>query len=179
MNAGLWRTFSAVAEHAYGAGMPKPPLIFVDGIAPTAESGLNNLREQVLSLALDQRAFGPRKLWTAFADADGRLGGIAYTDRTDPPLIAFEACLHYQCDRMGTDAAAAVVFCDEMIANEPPSNASLERFRNARALAAYFGVHLVDWFACDDEIFLAARLHTLRVEEQPDWWDLPAPPGSR
>lgn len=148
--------------------MSLPPLILVDGIVPTAESDLNSLREQVWSIALDQRAFGPRKLWTAFADADGRLRGIAYTDRTDPPLIALQACLDY----LGADAAAAVVFCDEMVTDDPPSPAFLERFRTARAVAADFGVHLVDWFACDDELFWAARLRTFRVEEQPDWWDL-------
>lgn len=143
-------------------------LIVVDGFVPTAESDLNSLREQVWSFALDQRAFGPRKLWTAFADADGRLRGLAYTDRTDPPLTALQACLDY----LGANAAAAVVFCDEAVSNHPVPPAFVERFQEARAVAVDFGVHLVDWFGCDDELFWAARLQTFRVEEQPDWWDV-------
>jgi len=63
---------------------------------PADENHRDNLREKVWSYALDQRAFGPRKMLTAFADADGLFRGIAHTDRTDPPLLALEACLSYQ-----------------------------------------------------------------------------------
>lgn len=158
-------------------GMKQPFLIVVEGYVPTAESDLDNLREQVLSFALDQRAFGPRKLLTAFADADGRFRGLVYAERTDPPLIALRASLDY----LGIDAVAAVVFCDEPVTDQPVTPAFLQRFEEARAAAAEYGVHLVDWFGCDDELFWAARLRTYRVEEQPDWWDVPprAPRSTR
>ena len=89
--------------------------------------------------------------------------------QTDRPLLAFEACL----ERLGGGAAAAVALCDEPVAPGPLSIACLERFTEARVLAAAYGVHLVDWIACDDEAFRATRLLTLKPSKQPDWWDVP------
>jgi hypothetical protein len=84
----------------------------------------------------------------------------------DRPLLAFEACL----EQLSAGAAAAVVLCDERVAPGPLAIDRLERFTEARVLAAADGVHLVDWIACDDEAFRATRLLTLTPSEQPDWW---------
>lgn len=154
--------------------MTLPALIVVDGIKPVAKRNLDNLREKALAFALDQRAFGPRKLWIAAANARGLFRGLAYTDRTDPPLIAVEACLRYLDDNLSADAIAAVVFCDEPVTEGPASPEFLDRFSAARELAAGFGVHLVDWFACDDDLFRSARCSTPDPHHQDDWWDVPA-----
>src|SRR4051812_19944668 len=124
--------------------MSLPPLIVVDGIEPVAESNLDNLRDNPWSYALDQRAFGPRKLWTAVGNSKGRFRGLAYTDRTDPPLIALEACLAYLDEHMHRDAVAAVVFCDQPVKDGSVAPEFLELFASARELAAQFGIHLVD-----------------------------------
>jgi len=128
------------------------------------------VRAKVWSYAMDQRAFGPRKLMVAFTDADGQLRVLAHAKRTKQPLLTLEACL----DMHGDGAAAAVVWCDERVPAGPPPPEFHRRFEHARELAASYGVHLVDWIACDDEQFRAARLMTLMVDEQPDWWDVPA-----
>lgn len=143
--------------------------IIVDGVVPVENTELDDVRAKVWSYALDQRAFGPRKLMVAFTEANGQLRVLAHANRTSRPLRSFEACLDY----LGGGAAAAVAFCDERVAECPPSPEFLARFDQARALAQTYGVHLVDWFACDDERFRAARLTTLLVDEQPDWWDVP------
>lgn len=143
--------------------------ILVDGVVPVERSELDDVRSTVWSYALDQRAFGPRKLMVAFTDANGQLRVLAHANRTSRPLNSFEACLAH----LGGGAAAAVAFCDERVADGPPSKEFLARFDQARALARRYGVHLVDWVACDDDRFRAARLTTLSVHEQPDWWDVP------
>jgi hypothetical protein len=148
-------------------------LIVVEGVVPVQETELNDVRAKVWSYALDQRVFGPRKLLVAFTEANGQLRVLACASRTDDPLISFEACL----DHFGECAAASVAFCDEPVATGPPSPQLLERFHHAQMLARDYGVHLVDWIACDDDRFRAARLTTLAVEEQPDWWDVPTRPG--
>jgi hypothetical protein len=148
-------------------------LILVEGVVPVEETELNDVRAKVWSYALDQRAFGPRKLLVAFTDANGQLRVLAHANRVDDPLISLAACL----DHVGESAAAAVAFCDEPVADGPPPRDLLERFDEARALSRTYGVHLVDWFACDDEKFRAARLTTLVVEEQPDWWDVASRSG--
>ena len=144
--------------------------IVVEGVVPVADSELNDVPNQIWAYAMDQRAFGPRRLWVVFTNPAGQLRALAHANRTDQPLLAFQACLNH----LGTGAAAAVVLCDEPIAPGPPSTDRLERFAEARVLAAAYGVHLVDWIACDDESFGAIRLRTLKPSEQPDWWDLPA-----
>jgi hypothetical protein len=144
-------------------------MIIVEGVAPVAESELDDVPNQIWSYAMDQRAFGPRKLLVVFTDGAGRLRTLAHANRTDRPLLAFEACL----DHLGAGAAAAIALCDESVTPGPLSAEVLERFTEARALAQLYGVHLVDWIACDDDAFRAVRLLTLTPSEQPDWWDLP------
>src|SRR5689334_22683539 len=84
-----------VVRGPYDRAVQRPSFIVVDGWVPadlSAEpSPVDNLRDGVWSFALDQRAFGPRKLWVTLADEDGTFRGLAYTDRTDPPDLAFEA----------------------------------------------------------------------------------------
>jgi hypothetical protein len=105
-------------------------------------------------------------VWVAFADPVGRFRGLAYTRRTDPPELAFEACLVY----MGAGAAAAVAFCDEPVTDGPAPREFTERFERARTLSAGYGVHLVDWIACDDQSFRATRLDAMRPDDE--WWDV-------
>jgi len=145
-------------------------LIVVEGVVPVAESELDDVPNQIWGYAMDQRAFGPRRLLVVFTNAAGRLRILAHANRSDQPLIAFEACLIH----FGTGAAAAVALCDEPVSPGPLSTDHLDRFSEARILAATYGVHLVDWIACDDDTFRAIRLLTLKPAEQPDWWDVPA-----
>ena len=56
---------------------------------------------------------------------------------------------------LGARAKAAIVFCDEPVAWGPPPD-DLAEVRLARSIAASYGIHLVDWFGCDDEVFVAA-----------------------
>jgi hypothetical protein len=131
-------------------------------------SQLDNLRDGVWSFALDQRAFGPRKLWVAFADEDGTFRGLAYTDRTDPPDAAFDACLQY----LGAGAAAAIAFCDQPVPDGPPSADYVDLFRRARRIARSYGIRLVDWIACDDDKFLSHRAPIAAPGELGnEWWD--------
>ena len=148
--------------------MSSSPIV-VEGVVPVAESELDDVPNQIWAYAMDQRAFGPRKLWVVFTNAASRLRTVAYATRTDRPLLAFEACL----DHLGAGAAAAVALCDEPVVAGALSTDRLERFTEARVLAATYGVHLVDWIACDDEAFRAIRLVALKPSEQPDWWDVP------
>lgn len=68
--------------------------LVVDGYVATA-AHKTNLRYEAMTLALDQRAFGPRRLLAAFSDAEGRLLSIAHTRRTRPPELALPACIDY------------------------------------------------------------------------------------
>jgi hypothetical protein len=140
--------------------------IVVDAIVPDA-SDHTNLREAAWSLALDQRAFGPRRLLVAFADRDGRVVGMAHTPRTDPIEMALAGCVAH----LGAGAAAAVVFNDEPVPQGPPPPDLPLRFANAWAVCAEAGVHLVDWFACDDLAFRSTRL-ALDLDPAAPWWDL-------
>jgi hypothetical protein len=144
-------------------------LIVVEGVVPVAESELDDVPNQIWAYAMDQRVFGPRKLLVVFTDVAGRLHVLAHANRTDRPLLAFEACLDY----LGAGSAAAVALCDEPVEPGPMSVELLERFAEARIRAEGYGVHLVDWIACDDDAFRAVRLLTLTPSEQPDWWDVP------
>ena len=148
--------------------MRSPPIV-VEGVVPVADTELDDVPNQIWSYAMDQRAFGPRRLWVVFTNADGRLRALAYATRTDRPLLAFEACLA----DLGAGAAAAVALCDERVVPGPLPIERLERFTAARVLAATYGIHLVDWIACDDDAFRAVRLLSLKPSEQPDWWDVP------
>jgi hypothetical protein len=143
----------------------KSKLIVVDGYRATAKDK-TDLRKDAWSLALDQRAFGPRRLVVAFSNRRGRLIGLAYTPRTDPPEMCLGPCI----DFMGQGAAAAVAFCDEHVTNGPPPPGLGKHFALARSIAAPYGVHLVDWIACDDQLFRSTRF---ALEPGCDWWDVP------
>lgn len=125
---------------------------------------------------MDQRAFGPRQLMVAFAAYDGEFLGLLYTTRRDPFDGALDACLrHFEVEGLGrhADGVAAVVLCDQRVVDSscrPHLEAMLER---ARTIAARHDVHLVDWIACDDDTFCAARLQSLDPASDPDWWDVP------
>jgi hypothetical protein len=121
------------------------------------------LRKDTWSLALDQRVFGPGRLLVAFAKRSGLLVTIAYTRRSDPPEMALDPCIQH----CGRGAAAAVALCDEAVA-PPPELAP--RFALARSIAASHGNHLVDWIACDDQLFRSSRI---AVYPDDDGWDFP------
>jgi hypothetical protein len=121
-------------------------------VATPADS--TDLRSMCWSFALDQRAFGPRRLVVAFAHEAGRFLGLAHTDRTDPPAQALAACI----EGYGASDVAAVAFCDEPVVEGPPPPGLTERFAEARAVASSSGVRLVDWISCDDQLFRSARL---------------------
>lgn len=131
-----------------------------------AERDRTDLREEAWSFALDQRAFGPRRLIVAFADASGRLRSLAHTRRTDPPEAALAPCIEH----LGRGAAAAIAFCDEPVVEGPPPPGLAERFALACSIAAPYGVHLVDWIACDDHVFRSSRL---ALDPECEWWDVP------
>lgn len=139
-------------------------LIIVDGYLPTALDN-TNLRADPWSIALDQRAFGPGRLLVAFADADGRFRGLAFTARTDPIEPAFAACL----DFLGNGAAAAIAYCDEPVTEGPPSIELLDRLSRTQAIAAELGICLVDWISCDDQLFRSSRLS---MKSPADTWPL-------
>lgn len=145
---------------------PDDGLLVVGGFVPTAIDD-TNLREEAWSFALDQRAFGPRKLLVAFADADGTFRGLAYSDRTDPPELALGPCIAH----LGRGAAAAIAFCDEEVVDGPIDLDVLQRrFAVASAVCAGAGVHLVDWIACDDDKCRSSRIALYGAEE---WWSVP------
>lgn len=158
---------------SYAADMPG--VLVVDGYVPTERSSLDNLRDNVWSFALDQRAFGPRKIIVVFADSDGEFRGLAFTDRTDPLELGFDACLQY----LGAGAAAAIAFCDQPVTEGPPPREFVELFARAQTIASSYGVHLVDWIACDDD-----KMRSNRTPPGPpgqlgdEWWDVPHRAGA-
>ncbi len=140
-------------------------LIVVNGYVATAADD-TDLRNDALSIALDQRVFGPRKLLVAFADRRGRFLSLAYARRPVPPEAALEPCIRHS----GRGAKAAVAFCDEPVSSGPPPADLAERFALARSIAASHGIHLVDWFACDDDLIRSSRL---ALDPDGQWWDVP------
>jgi hypothetical protein len=139
--------------------------VIVDGFIATAADD-TDLQQEVWSFALDQRAFGPRRLVVTFTDRAGRLLSLAHTLRTDPPELAFDCCAEY----LGAGAAAAVAFCDEPVELGPPSSEVVERFARAQAIAACHQLHLVDWIECDDLMFRSVRLSQ---DPSLPWWNVP------
>jgi hypothetical protein len=117
------------------------------------------------SFALDQRAFGPRRLLVATARGDGGLIGLAHCEQIDPPEMGLKCCIAALDDAV----PAAVAYSDEPVGPEPPTGLE-ERFAAARGAAAQFGVHLVDWFMCDD---IRIRSTRMTLPNHGDWWDLP------
>jgi hypothetical protein len=140
-------------------------LVVVEGLIP-ADGYEGNLRDEVWSYALDQRAFGPRRLLVAFADRDGRFLGLTYTKRTKPAEIALGPCIQH----LGQPAAAAIAFCDEPVKEGPPPENLESRFALAQSVASSHGVHLVDWIACDDDLFRSSRI---ALQPGTEWWDVP------
>jgi hypothetical protein len=147
--------------------MESPPIV-VDGWRAGCRD-TTNLREEAWSFALDQRAFGPRRLLVAFSDRRGRFRGLAHTARTSPAELALGPCIRHA----GRGAAAAVAFCDEPLVLGPPPPDLAARFASARSIAAAHGVHLVDWFACDDDLFRSTRI---ALDPDSEWWDVPPAP---
>ncbi|MBA8792832.1 hypothetical protein FHX74_000426 [Friedmanniella endophytica] len=145
-------------------------LIVVDLLAPRGDDVVN-LREDVLSLALDQRAFGPRRLLVAFGTEDGELTALAHARRTDPPDLGLEACL-FEWATVDLRSRTAIALSDEPVVSDQPLRPIAERLALARGLAAGFGVHLVDWIACDDQSY---RSFALSVGQPEEWWSRPEP----
>jgi hypothetical protein len=141
-------------------------LLVVEGLVPTDldDTDLSSFRE-VMGFALDQRAFGPRKVLVAFADADGRFRGIAHASRTEPIDLALEACIDY----LGRGAAAAIVFNDEPVVDGDLPADQARRWRRVRALFDRHRITLVDWLCCDDQLFRSTKL---AVEPDREWWDV-------
>ncbi len=149
----------------------------VEGLAPSPEFDHDPLPDQILPIALDQRAFGPRQLMVAFAAYDGRFLALLYTPRTDPIDVALEACLlHFDSlGRGGEMHAAAVALCDQPVEDGPASAHFIDTFERARKVAESHDIHLLDWISCDDDRFRFARLRTFAPATDPDWWDVPEP----
>lgn len=74
--------------------------------------------------------------------------------------------------QFGHGASAAVAFCDEMIEDESTIDIAA-RFFVARRRCTELGVHLVDWFACDDLHLRSSRLTLDYCHGLDDWWDVP------
>jgi len=137
-------------------------LVVVERVIPSQKGCADldlDLRGLLLwGLALDQRAFGPRRVLVAGADADGHLLELVHTTRTDQPEMAFGFCIR----TFGAEVEAAVAYCDEPV--DPTASGSeldrvVERFADARSFAwDHFGVHLVDWVACDDHCFRSSQI---------------------
>jgi hypothetical protein len=146
-------------------------LVEVEGVVPTHLDD-TNLRREAWSFALDQRAFGPRKLLVAFADADGTFRGMAVTERLESPgrELAIDPCIRF----LGLGASVAVAFCDEPFIMGPPPADTAARFGLACASAASYGIRLVDWFACDDD---ALRSFRLALHPGEPWWPSDLPGG--
>ena len=140
-------------------------LLVVDGMVATAADN-TDLQKEAWSFALDQRAFGPRRVLVAFADPSGRFLSLAHARRPDPPEAALGPCIEH----CGHGAAAAVAFCDELVSAGPPPADLAARFSLARSIAASYGVHLVDWIACDDLLLRSSRL---ALDPDGEWWDVP------
>jgi hypothetical protein len=45
------------------------------------------------------------------------------------------------------------------------------QFEFARQVASNYDVHLVDWFACDDQMFRSSRI---ALDPDCEWWDVPS-----
>ncbi len=137
------------------------------------ELDFSDLSVDPLFIAFDQRAFGPGRLMVAFTTAEGRFLGLAHTDSDQPLELVLEACLDHLAGHRfrGDQPAAVVVYSDEPVSEGPPPPELIARFDQARSQVADFGLHLVDWFACDQERVRSARGTT---GFDGGWWDVPA-----
>lgn len=147
-------------------------LITVEALRYTGKE-IDLRTDESWSFALDQRAFGPRRLLVVTADRHGRVFGLSHCERTDPPEFALECCL----DCLDDGAAAAVAYSDEPVASGPPPPDLADRFLTARGVARRYGVHLVDWIVCDDTLLRSMRFAVGNDDDE--WWDVPnADPGA-
>ena len=137
----------------------------VTSLVPTRRNTMN-LRVAPWRYTLVQREFGPRRLIVMFADRDGRLRGLIHTERTHPPEVALTRCL----DRFRRRAVAAVAYCDEPVTAGPRPDGLDQRFARASELCASRGLHLVDWYACDDILIRSLRGS---IEDDGGWWPFP------
>jgi hypothetical protein len=129
-----------------------------------------SLRDDAWSIALDQQAFGPGRILLAAADHAGDLLAIIHTRTTDPPDLGLAYCLEHLLGLALTPAAAAaVVFTNERVGFGPPPPDLEFHFRAAREMVKVFGLHLVDWFACDrrGELIRSTRM---AIDPDSDWW---------
>lgn len=137
------------------------PAIVVDAyvISDDADEILN-LYDDVASIAVDQRMFGPRQLLVAFGSIDGRLLGLAHTGRTDPPDVGLRCCLDHFLGHSGFEegrVALVVAASDEVLdASASPPELSVE-FGLALEVCDEFDVTLIDWIACDDGLYRSSR----------------------
>lgn len=78
---------------------------------------------------------------------------------------------------MPTGVAAAIAFCDQPVSDGPPPPWFVELLDRAGLIAADYGIHLVDWIACDDDRVRSNRVPLFRAEQAEDtaedWWDVP------
>jgi hypothetical protein len=140
--------------------------VVVGGVVP-ARGFKCNIRDEVWSYALDQRAFGPGQLVVAFGDRRGTFRAMAHCRRTEPFTAGLTACILH----LGRGTEAAVVLNDERVEAGPPDLEALAaRFALARSVCAATGIHLVDWIGCDDQLFRSTRL---AIDPESDWWDVP------
>jgi hypothetical protein len=164
------RSASSIPFHADVPPLaPDEQRIVVERVIPTCRQ--DTLPGKLMwELALDQRAFGPRRVLVACADRDGTLLELAHSERTDPPELAFGLCLR----TADPATVAAVAYCDEPVdvdASEAELDATIDRYLEARRFAAdHLGVHLVDWIACDDQVMRSFRL---LYEPDADLWAIP------
>jgi len=140
-------------------------IFVVESFGVAADADEINLREAAWEFALDQRAFGPRRLLVAFGARDGRMVGLAHARRTNRPEFALAACI----DHAGRGTALALAFCDERVVEGPPAPGLSERWALHRRIAQDFGVVLIDWFDCDD---LCIRSTKLALHPDREWWDM-------
>jgi hypothetical protein len=142
-------------------------LTVVDGLVATGldDTDLTSFTE-AMSIALDQRYFGPRRLLVAFAERGGRMRARAAATRTDPIDFALRACIQH----LGEGASAAIAFNDEPVEWGPPPADLATRFWGWQATCRASGIHLVDWISCDDQTFRSTKL---AIQPDDEWWDAP------
>jgi hypothetical protein len=137
--------------------VPYPCSVVLDSYLTCEDCDLSlYCARDVWSLALDQRAFGPRRLVIAFGDDDGRMLGLTHTPREEPPELTFGFCIEHFLQRADTDVAIA--YCDEPVTATEITPRIRARWSLAREIADDLGIELLDWIACDDHEFRSARL---------------------
>ncbi len=140
--------------------------IVVEGFQNTGD-GPDLSDVAAIEFALDQRAFGRERLVVAGTDRRGTLVGLVHCPMTDPVETSFECCLDQLRD---FGAEAAVAYSDEPVEKGSITAELRNRFGRTRAIAAVFGIHLVDWIQCGD-----TRIQSLKFGSSEDatWWDVP------